>query len=93
MLADLAAVCMLLLSIYVHWRLPQAVDGEGRSKLTGVLLGGAGAALGLLAVMLAQVADIPDTSRLALFLVGFGQVHAPAAVVLLRRSQRAKGMR
>ena len=89
MLANLAAACMLLLSIYAHWSLSRGIEGEGRVLLTHVLLATAGTALGLFAVTFAYFADIRDTSALALFLIAFGQVHAPAAVFLLLKSQRA----
>ena len=47
--------------------------------------------MGLFAIKLAQYTDVHDVSALALFLIGFGQVHAPAAVILLLRGQRAPG--
>jgi hypothetical protein len=90
MLADLAAACMLLLSIYAQWCLPRQIEGQGRIRLTRWLLMSVGTALGLFAVNFAQLADIHDTSKIALFLIGFGQVHAPAAVVLFLKSQRAQ---
>ena len=90
MLSNLAAACMLLLSIYAQWSLPRQIEGQGRLRLTRLLLAGIGTALGLFAVNFAQLADIHDTSKLALFLIGFGQVHAPAAVVLMLKSQRAE---
>ena len=90
MLADLAAMCMLLLSIYAQWSLPQQIDGGRRVLLTRLLLAAIGTGLGLLAVNFAQLADIRDTSALALFLIGFGQVHAPAAVILFLKNQGAE---
>ena len=90
MLANVSAACLLLLSIYAQWNLPRQVEGHGRVRLTQMLLAGVGTALGLLAINFAQLADLHDTSRLALFLIGFGQVHAPAAVILLLKSQRAE---
>ena len=90
MFANVAAACMLLLSIYAHWSLPKQIEGERRVRVTQMLLALVGTALGLLAVNFAQLAELHDTSRLALFLIGFGQVHAPAAVILLLKSQRAQ---
>jgi len=89
MLIGLAAACMLLLSIYAHWSLPRQVEGQGRVRLTQALLAGVGTALGLLAVNFAQHAEFQETSKIGLFLIGFGQVHAPAAVMLLLRGRRA----
>jgi hypothetical protein len=89
MLANLAAACMLLLSIYAHWSLAREIEGERRVQLTRLLLVGFGTALGLFAVALGRYAEIRDTSAFALFLIAFGQVHAPAAVILLLKSQRA----
>ena len=90
MLADLAAACMLLLSIYAHWSLPREIEGERRVMLTRALLAGVGTALGLFAVQFANLAEIPGTSTLALFIIGFGQVHAPTAVIVFLKSQRAE---
>ena len=89
MLADLAAVCMLLLSIYAHWALSRETISESRALLTRILLASAGTALGVFAVSFAQFADVHDASAVALFLIGFGQVHAPAAVILFLKSERA----
>lgn len=91
MLADLAAACMALLSVYAQWSIPRQTAGRARTLWARLLLAGAGTAVGLLAVKFGHVADVGDASSLALFLIGFGQVHAPAAVVLLLKSQRAGG--
>jgi len=88
MLADLAAACMALLTLYAQWSIPRQTDGWERALSARLLLAGAGTAVGLLAVKYGHVADSSGTSSLALFLIGFGQVHAPAAVVLLLKSQR-----
>jgi hypothetical protein len=90
MLADLAAACMLLLSIYAHLSLGREIQDERRVFVTRVLLATVGTMLGLFAVGYARWAAFHDTSAVALFLIGFGQVHAPAAVILLRKSQRAE---
>src|SRR5215831_10821971 len=50
MLADLAAACMLLLSIYAQWCLSRQIEGQGRVRLTRWLLMSVGTALGLFAV-------------------------------------------
>src|SRR5262245_59409658 len=71
MLADLAAACMLLLSIYAQWCLPRQIEGQGRIRLTRWLLLSVGTALGLFAVNFAQLAGVHDTSKIALFLIGF----------------------
>jgi hypothetical protein len=86
MLANVAAACMLLLSVYAHWSLPREIEGERRVRLTQLLLASVGTVLGLFAVGFAQFVDIRGTSALALFLIGFGQVHAPAAVVMLLKT-------
>ena len=87
MLSNLAAACMLLLSVYAQWSIPRET-GPSKALLTHLLLAGVGTALGLLAVRFAPLAALHDTSTVALFLIGFGQVHAPAAVILLLKSQR-----
>ena len=92
MLADLAAACMALLSVYSQWSIPRQTAGQAQALLARLLLATAGTAVGLLAVKFGRVADVGDTSPLALFLIGFGQVHAPAAVVLLLKSQRTAGV-
>jgi hypothetical protein len=92
MLADLAAACMLLLSIYAQWSVPSQTDGEGRVLFARLLLAAVGTAIGLFAVQFAQLGDLRDTSAIALFLIGFGQVHAPAAVILFLKAQRAEGL-
>jgi hypothetical protein len=89
MLADLAAACMVLLSAYAQWNLPRQTSGAARARLARLLLAALGTAVGLFAVKFG--ADVRDASSLALFLIGFGQVHAPAAVILLLKSQRAEG--
>jgi hypothetical protein len=89
MLADLAAACMALLSLYAQWSIPRQTAGRVQALWARLLLAGAGTAVGLLAVRFGHVANVGDTSSLALFLIGFGQVHAPAAIVLLLKSQRA----
>ena len=90
MLADLAAACMALLSIYAQWNLPRQALGRAQAVWARWLLAGTGTAVGLIAVKFGHVANVGDTSSLALFLIGFGQVHAPAAVVLMLKSQRAE---
>ena len=89
MLADLAAACMVLLSAYAQWNLQRQTSGAARALLARLLLGALGTAVGLFAVKFGHAADVRDASSLALFLIGFGQVHAPAAVILLLKSQRA----
>ena len=92
MLANLAAACMLLLSIYAQWSIPRQIDGEARTLFARLLLATVGVAIGFFAVQFAQLAEMRDMSPLALFLIGFGQVHAPAAIVLFMKSQRAEGL-
>ena len=89
MLANLAAACMLLLSIYAQWSIQRQTRGDGRALFTRLLLVAAGTALGLFAVKYAQFAEVRDASALALFLIAFGQVHAPAAIILFLKGQRA----
>ena len=92
MLANLAAACMLALSAYAQWSIPSQTAGAGRALFTRVLLAVVGTGVGLFAIGLADYTDVRDASALALFLIGFGQVHAPAAVILLLKSQRAPGL-
>ena len=91
MLVDLAAACMALLSLYAQWSIPRQTAGRTHALWARLLLGAAGTAVGLFAVKFCHGANVGDASALALFLIGFGQVHAPAAIVLLLKSQRTGG--
>ena len=85
MLADLAAACMVLLTVYAHWSIPRQAAGEARTWSARLLLAAMGVVSGLLTI---HVAKLQDASALALFLIGFGQVHVPVAVWLFLRAQR-----
>jgi hypothetical protein len=87
MLADIAAACMLVIAGYAQWSVPACVAGNRRIWAARLLLAGIGVVLGILAIRYATVHDISNS---ALFLVAFGQVHVPAAILVLRKGQRVE---
>lgn len=88
MLANLAAACMVLLSAYAQWSIPSHTAGPSRALFARLLLAAAGTAVGLFAVRLAEYIDVQGASAVALFLIGFGQVHVPVSLILFLKSQR-----
>jgi hypothetical protein len=87
MLTDLAAVCMFLITVYAQWSLSRATNGWRHTWMTRILLVLVGTLVGWLAIVYTPAQA--DASALALFLIGFGQTHVPAAIVLLFKAQRS----
>lgn len=89
LLLVLAACLMLVAAGYTQANLPRYTAGSGKVLLTRVLLIVVGIAFGV-----ATVATYPaagDGLAPLLFLIAFGTVHAPAAVILLIKGQRGAG--
>jgi len=84
----LAACLMLAAAGYAQANLPRYTAGRGKVLFTRVVLIVVGIAFGL-----ASIAIYPGGDALALlvFLIAFGTVHAPAAVILLIKGQRGAG--
>ncbi len=89
MLANLAAACLLLLSTYVHWNVPRQLSGAERVRTVRLVLVAVASIFGLLAV---GYANARDTSALAMFLICFGQVHVPMAVLMMRKGRHNEEM-
>lgn len=81
------AVVLLALAAYAQYRIAAHTLGS-RVLLARAVLAGIGAAFGL--VMAAGYRDDPSLALLA-FLVGFGMVHFPAALILFFKHQRGEG--
>lgn len=85
-MAILAAL-LLAAAAYVHVRIPSFTKAGIRVLVTHVLLLLTGAGFGLLST--AYVAG--RAPQVLAFLVGFGLVHVPAAVILFVKSRRGSG--
>ena len=81
-------VVLLPLAAYAQARIPAHTSGSGKVLLTRAILGGIGIALGW-----QFAASYPEDPPLALlaFLVGFGMVHFPAALILFFKHHRGEG--
>jgi hypothetical protein len=84
----LAASLMLLAAGYTQANLPRYTAGRGKVLLTRVVLIVVGIAFGLVT---ASTYPGGDALALLVFLIAFGTVHAPAAVILLIKGQRGAG--
>ena len=82
--AALAAVA----AVYAQLRIPQFTTGTGKVVLTRSVLALAGLGLGYV-----SVAQHPGHSLVELleFILGFGVVHVPAALILFFKGQRHAG--
>jgi hypothetical protein len=83
----LMAVVLMALATYAQYAIP-AHTLAGRVALTRALLAAIGAAFGL--VMALGYPGEPALALLA-FLVGFGMVHFPAALILFFKHFRGEG--
>jgi hypothetical protein len=84
----LGAALMLVAAGYTQANLPRYTAGKSKVLLTRAVLIAVGVAFGLV-----SVASYPGGDALAVlvFLIAFGTVHAPAAVILLLKGQRGAG--
>jgi hypothetical protein len=84
----LGATLMLAAAGYAQANLPRYTAGKSKLLLTRAVLIAVGVAFGLV-----SVASYPGGDALAVlvFLIAFGTVHAPAALILLIKGQRGSG--
>ena len=88
LLLALAACLMLTAAGYAQANLPRYTAGRGKVMLTRVVLIVVGIAFGFVT---ASAYPGGDTLAPLVFLIAFGTVHAPAAVILLIKRQRGAG--
>ena len=80
----LLTVVLLTAAAYAHQRIPRFTAGSGRIWLLRILLFAAGVIFGY-----ASARRVVEPLEMALaFLVGFGAVHVPAAIILFIKQSR-----
>lgn len=84
----LMAAVLVMTAVYTHVRLPRYTAGSRKLLLTRAVLVLTGLGFGL--VSAAGYADDPVRTLFAI-LIGFGAVHAPAAVILFVKQARGAG--
>jgi Na+/proline symporter len=84
----LMAAVLVMTTVYAQARLPRYTEGNKKVALTRVVLVLTGIGFGLV-----PAAGYPDNPLHALLacLIGFGAVHAPAAIILFVKQQRGSG--
>ena len=89
-LASLFIVAFLLLALaaYAHLQIPRYTAGSGNTMLSRAVLAITGTGLGFATAM---VYPGDPLRTLLAFLIGFGIVHFPAAVILLIKRARHSG--
>jgi hypothetical protein len=85
----LAAVLLVGATAYVHHRLPFHVAGRERLLFTRALLVGVGAAFGYVTVRV--YGEVYAAPPALVFVIAFGLVHFPAAVILFLKHERGAG--
>lgn len=80
---------MLLLPAYAHWRLPALAENRWSRWLTGCFLVLLGIGVGW-ATAFRYFPMVEGSDRWALFLIGFGFAHLPAASVLFLKQLRRR---
>jgi len=88
-MTHLVAASMLLLSAYALWNIPTQTSGAMRIWSARAVLLVGGTVFGLLSV---RFANTDEVSAVTLFLIGFGQVHAPAAIMFFLKARRREGL-
>jgi hypothetical protein len=83
----LAALLLITGALYAQGQIPRYTRGSGRIMLTRALLIIVGIAFGWLGTY--EVAG--RVPQVLAFLIGFGLVHLPAAVILFIKSRRGAG--
>lgn len=87
LLMTMLALLVLTAAGYVQQKLPHFTKSGGRVMAVRALLMLVGVAFGLLAARDFE----PRAVQFLAFLIGFGTVHVPAAVILLIKSRRGEG--
>ncbi|WP_157209862.1 hypothetical protein [Marinimicrobium agarilyticum] len=82
----------LLLPIYAHWRLPPLAENRWSRWLTGGFLVLLGVGVGW-ATAFRYFPMVDGAERWALFLIGFGVAHFPAAAVLFLKHREHRERR
>jgi len=81
----IAAFLLLALTAYAHLQIPRYTAGSGNTMLSRAVLAITSTGLGLVSAAIYSA----DPSRAVLaFLIGFGAVHFPAAVILFIKHAR-----
>lgn len=86
-LFNAAAAVLLAAAAYAQWSVAR-LTVYSRVWGTRLLLALVGCAIGFLGAHMAMVRGAP---AFAVFLIGFGIVHVPAAIVLLLKAKRGEG--
>lgn len=86
--STLAALVLMTAAGYAQHRIPYHTAGRAKIAFARVTLAVVGIAFGYVTAV--THAQDPATAALA-FLAGFGAVHAPAAIILFLKRQRASG--
>jgi len=85
-MSELAALLLCGVAAFAQWRIANFTATPGRRWLTRAVLLTLGVAVGLVCMR-----DLPsDGSPIVPFLLGFGVVHVPAALVLLLKQLRGE---
>lgn len=79
---------LLAIAAYAQWQIPNFVAQESRSLALRLLLVFLGVAVG---IMMGRTWPTPDPVPPAMFFIGFGLVHVPAALILFFKRQRGEG--
>jgi len=88
MLATAVAGCLLAVTAYVHWQLGNYIVGTSRVLGIRLFLLLVAGTIGLCMAHVAGPGEAADT----LFVLGFGMLHFPAALMLFARSRRRLGV-
>jgi hypothetical protein len=80
----LAAVLTILAAVYAHMRIARFTAGAGNIAFAHTLLAAVGLGLGIVGALIC--ADEPMLAFFA-FVIGFGIVHVPAALILFFKGQ------
>ena len=88
LLLSVSAAVAAFAAVYAQLRIPQFTAGTAKVLLTRVVLALAGLGLGYVSVV--QYPGHPIVELLE-FILGFGVVHVPAALILFFKGQRHAG--
>lgn len=86
-LQTILALLLITAAVYAHRQIPVFTKGRGRKLIAHGVLILVGIGFGLTRAAYA-VGYLPQTMT---FLVGFGLVHLPAAIILFIKSKRGEG--